>query len=292
MVMGEKHIASGHHTGRRIRQFLRPDGRTLHIAASPEEAETLKKTLSQEHEEGSFDLIIHGSPEHADALREIHAHHEQKRDELKAKYADAFEEFEKVYADLDALSTELSGLTEKDVALDANFSRYGYSAHIRTKEASSGENSRANSIMSPASDESRRYGETMKFWKKPIIRQYFHKGLIWRASDKEEVASFELFVDLLYVGIIAINGDRAAEDPTGQALLQFCITFILSWKLWSELTLVVSWFETDDIFQRICVLFFLVCLTGFTLNITNATDSTYPQLIAFYVYIFSLLLIA
>lgn len=84
----------------------------------------------------------------------------------------------------------------------------------------------------------------MKFWKRPVVRQYFHKGLLWRASEVEEVASFELFVDLLYVGIIAINGDKAAEDPTGAALLRFSITFILSWKLWSDLTTVVSWFET------------------------------------------------
>lgn len=41
-----------------------------------------------------------------------------------------------------------------------------------------------------------------------MVRQYFHKGLLWRASDVEEVASYELFVDLLYVGIIAIVGDR------------------------------------------------------------------------------------
>ena len=122
----------------------------------------------------------------------------------------------------------------------------------------------------------------MKFWKKPVIRQYYHKGLIWRASETQEVASFELFVDLLYVGIIAISGDRAAEDPTGTALLQFSITFILSWKLWSELTLIVGWFETDDIFQRLCVLFFLVCLTGYTTNITTAFESTYAELIAFY----------
>ena len=152
----------------------------------------------------------------------------------------------------------------------------------------------------PEKDEERRRGESMKFWKKPVVRQYFHKGLLWRASETEEVASFELFVDLLYVGIIAINGDRAAEDPTGKALLQFSVTFILSWKLWSELTLVVSWFETgdrtvkphllmeltrvtDDIVQRICVLFFLACLTGYTTNITHADDTTYTPLIAFYV---------
>lgn len=41
----------------------------------------------------------------------------------------------------------------------------------------------------------KRRGQTMKFSQKPIIRQYWHKGLIWRASDKEEVASFELFVE-------------------------------------------------------------------------------------------------
>ncbi|MCJ1438310.1 hypothetical protein MMC27_007698 [Xylographa pallens] len=228
------------HPGR-WRQFLRPDGRTVHVAASPAVAEALRRQLSQETPDYECDLIIHGSPEHLEVIREIHAHNEEKRNALRRTHTDAYAEFEKVHAELDALSAELSALTDKDVALDANFSRYGYSAHIRTREVDSS----ATSIQSPQDREAERLrGESMKFWKKPVIRQYFHKGLIWRASKTAEVASFELFVDLLYVGIIAINGDRAAEDPTGTALLQFCITFILSWKLWSELTLIVSWFET------------------------------------------------
>ena len=74
------------------------------------------------------------------------------------------------------------------------------------------------------------------------MRQYFHKGLIWRAAEIEEVASFELFVDLLYVGIIAIVGDNASANPNGFGLLRFAITFILGWKMWSDLTLIVSWF--------------------------------------------------
>ena len=72
-------------------------------------------------------------------------------------------------------------------------------------------------------NEERRRGDSMKFWKKPVVRQYFHKGLIWRASETEEVASFELFVDLLYVGIIAVNGDRAAEDPKGRPFYSFAL---------------------------------------------------------------------
>ena len=135
-------------------------------------------------------------------------------------------------------------------------------------------------------DAERRRGFAMHFYKKPVVRQYYHKGLLWRSSEKEEVASFEIFLDLLYVGIIAIVGDRAAADPNGASLLYFCITFILSWKLWGDITLIVSWFETDDIVQRICILFVMVCLVGYSTNITNAFDDvsdTYTQLIAFYV---------
>ena len=188
------------------------------------------------------------------------------------------------------------------MALDANFARYGYSAHIRitnlpptkhgvlanvsstgTREASSSANSVLDSSTSERDwDGERRRGQALAFWKRPVIRQYFHKGLIWRASETQEVASFELFVDLLYVGIIAINGDRTAETPTGETLLQFCVTFILSWRLWSDLTLIVSYFETNDITQRISILFVMACLTGYTTNINDAFSETYAPLIAFY----------
>lgn len=76
------------------------------------------------------------------------------------------------------------------------------------------------------------------------------------------MAIFELFVDLLYVGILAINGDHAAEHPTGYELLRFVINFIMSWKIWSDLALIISWFETDNIAQRISILFIMACLLG------------------------------
>ncbi len=93
-------------------------------------------------------------------------------------------------------------------------------------------------------DAEKKNGYAISFYKKPVVRQYFHKGLLWRAPESEEVASYELFVDLLYVGIIAINGDMAVEHPTGEVLLRFCISFILGWKIWTDYTLVVSWFES------------------------------------------------
>lgn len=50
--------------------------------------------------------------------------------------------------------------------------------------------------------------------------------------------SFELFVDLLYVGILQIQGDNTSEDPTGLSLLHFIITFTLSYKIWNDMQLV------------------------------------------------------
>ena len=43
------------------------------------------------------------------------------------------------------------------------------------------------------------------------------------------------------------------------------------------------WSFVDDIFQRILVLFLMICLFGFTLNIAQAFETTWIQVIAFYV---------
>ena len=172
------------------------------------------------------------------------------------------------------------------MSLDANFSKFGYDAHLRTREPGS---SASSTTLGGSGDHEerdwdaeRQNGTALRFWKTPIVRQYFHRGLLWRAQETEEVASFELFVDLLYVGIIAIIGDTAAENATRFGFLQFLVTFILSWKMWNDLTLSISWFETDDIAQRIAVLFVMICLFGYTLNIVEAFESTWIQLVAFY----------
>ena len=50
-------------------------------------------------------------------------------------------------AELDALGSELHMLTDHAVSLDANFSKYGYSAHLRTyDDHSPGLQSSASSI--------------------------------------------------------------------------------------------------------------------------------------------------
>ncbi|KAI9815775.1 MAG: hypothetical protein M1827_002171 [Pycnora praestabilis] len=289
-VLVSETVSHNSNHGKRLKHFFRPDGRTVHVAFSPEDQDHLRRTLGVITPEKDFDIYLHGSPEHLEAIRETHAYHEQKRETLRGQHGKVYEEFEHVHKELDTLAADLHMLTEHGVALDANFSKAleesVLTKSIGTKEPNSGRSSLHGDTSSDHEsrdwEAERRKGGTLKFYKRPVIRQYIHKGLLWRAAETEEVASFELFVDLLYVGIIAINGGKAAEDQTRQGLLRFCITFILSWKIWADLTMIISWFETDDILQRICVLFVMICLLGLTTNIVEVFDQTYCELISFY----------
>ncbi|KAL9598550.1 MAG: hypothetical protein Q9179_003862 [Wetmoreana sp. 5 TL-2023] len=258
------------HTGQRLKHLLKPDGRRLHVVASPEEHARLHKSLSAVEPEGNFDVCLHGSPEHLATIREIHAHHEERRGQLRKKHASIYDEFEHVHRQLEALSNELHHLAEHGVSLDANFSKFGRSTSDHGQRDW---------------DAERRQGRSLKLWKRPVVRQYLHKGLIWRSSELQEVASFELFVDLLYVGIIAIIGDNAAEDPTGFGLLKFTIVFSIGWKIWSDVQMITSWLETDDIVQRLCIMLVMTCLFGYTLNIVEAFETTYTMMVAFYIWI-------
>ncbi|KAJ8115459.1 hypothetical protein OPT61_g2910 [Boeremia exigua] len=270
--------------GKRIRHFLRPDGRQVHIAGNPDEARRMSETLRMQ-EISDIDLVVHGSREHIEALRHTHSHHEERHRQLKEEHPDLAAEFEHVLRELDALSAELHMISEHAVQLDANFSKYGYSAHLRTRD--SGDEDGASSGGSTFDKETwhagRKLGETIRFYQKPIVRQYFHKGLLWRAREAQEVASYELFIDLFYVGIIAITGDTAAEHPDGTSLLRFVITFIMGWKFWTDISLLISWFDSDDVLRRCSVLFALTCLLGFTTNMVDAFEHTYTPLVAFYV---------
>ena len=268
------------HRGQRLRKLLHPSGKRIHIAGSPEEHSKLKTTLPKIEPDENFDIYIHGSPEHLEAVREIHNHHEKRRESLREQHAHIYDEVENLKGELDTLAEELHSLTDHGVALDANFSKFGYDAQIRTRDPESS----ASSLSDKHHDweAERRMGESLKFWKKPVVRQYFHKGLLWRSSTVEEVGSFELFVDLLYVGIIAIIGDTAAEHPDGYGLVRFAVTFILGWKMWTDITVIISWFEIDDIFQRLCILFVMITLFGYTLNIVQAFETTWINLVGFY----------
>lgn len=125
-----------HHNARRIRErlrhFLHPNGKRIHVAASPEEADSLRKRLNQIHPSDEFDVYISGTSEHLDALRAAQTHHEYRREQLRTEHQEVYDRFADVHAELDALANELERVTTHGVALEAHFDKYGYDAHVRS----------------------------------------------------------------------------------------------------------------------------------------------------------------
>ena len=175
----DSHSTHGHHRGKRLRHFLLPDGKKVHIALSPEEASSLRQRLAGIPSSEPFDLVISGSPEHIDALRRAHSHHEERRQHLRDRYGETYDEFEHVRNELDQLGSELHMLTDHSVSLDANFSKFGYSAHLRTYDEGSTPGSGTSSLHDGDSHEKKdweaekRNGRIMKVYKKVVTSLTF-----------------------------------------------------------------------------------------------------------------------
>ena len=271
---------------RKLKQLVLPESnQPVYVATSPHEAELIRRMSKIDGAAGA-DCLVHGSDEHLVALRKIHAHHESRKQRLRDQHGPLLDELEATLRHVDALKLELDQAASHTDGLDDSFQKFGYSNAIRLHD-----------VEIPAHPKSKPPHEwtdqqwqaehfnpmAMRFYMTPILRQYEHKGILWRANLPSEVYSYELFIDLLYVGIMEISGDAASEGADGHTLLRFAVTFLMGWIIWSELTLFMSRFFEEDVLRRVTVLYHLTCLIGFTLNIRGFYGETYAPLVWFFV---------
>jgi leucyl aminopeptidase (aminopeptidase T) len=189
-----------------------PDGRKI-LVALPEEAARLRDKYAHHADSPGavqVEVVIHGSEEHHAHLRHLQSHHAAQRDVLRSKHGRDFELWERTQSELDEVARQLEGLSDRSAAeaLSANFEKFGYTSVLRTydddaKAGASGattpkRQSDAESTASERNWDDATGGRNIKLFQKPVIKQYFHRGLLWRASELTRVMSFELFFDLLY----------------------------------------------------------------------------------------------
>ena len=189
--------------GRRFRpqELCLPSGKRV-IASLPEDLPALRRQYSA-HTDLEVEVVVHGSDDHVTYLREIHNHHESRRAELRRRIGDeAADEWEDTQRQLDAVSGQLARLSSKDEALNANFGKFGYTEGMRTYDGTGLGSATPKEVHGgSAGDEEEgghRRGATTKVLKMPVVKQWFHRGIIWRASEQTEIMAVELFLDLLY----------------------------------------------------------------------------------------------
>lgn len=112
-------------------------GRKLYVAQSQEEMERLRRRLTATVKE-PFEVVLRSSAEHKSALIAAYHHHEQKQEEIKMLHREIYNEIENIRPHLGLLEAELHKLKDPAVRLDGNFSKFGYSPHLRCIEEGPG----------------------------------------------------------------------------------------------------------------------------------------------------------
>lgn len=181
-------------------EFVLPDGRKV-VVASADNINTLRKQHANSVD--GPELVVHGSTEHTSYLKKTREHHESRRAELKERHGAAFDEWETVQQDLNNVSLQLSKLSTNTSGLHENYGKFGYDAGVRTydNEEEEEHHSSSNDDAGHNDDEKRqgyRQELTIKLAKIPVVKQWFHRDLLWRASEHTEIMAIELFFDLVY----------------------------------------------------------------------------------------------
>ncbi|KAH8707755.1 hypothetical protein HC256_009925 [Beauveria bassiana] len=109
--------------------------------------------------------------------------------------------------------------------------------------------------------------------KRPKALQWFCDGELQKDSDEERQAGrFELFLDLLYVAIVANLSEELSEHPDGAHVAKYILTFTPAWHIWVDLREIMNSYYTDDLVQRLTILWVMALLVLFANNANHVDD--------------------
>lgn len=106
-------------------------------------------------------------------------------------------------------------------------------------------------------------------FKRPLVRQWVLQDKLYREVDDREPSQFELFFDLVMVGIIHKLADGAAEAATGLNIAKFVLVFYPAWSIWTDVRSYINVSGTDDVWQRMYLLIIMILLVGYAANATG-----------------------
>jgi hypothetical protein len=106
-----------------------------------------------------------------------------------------------------------------------------------------------------------------QFVQRPVLRQWLSKGKVYREASERQSSRFELFFDLLFVGIVHQIAEAAAEEPTGIGFAKYVLTFCPAYSIWADVRDTANHFaDSDAVTQRAYILWIMVLLVGYSNN--------------------------
>jgi low temperature requirement protein LtrA len=95
------------------------------------------------------------------------------------------------------------------------------------------------------------------WWQQPALRD---------AEEERRASWLELFVDLIFVAIIAACARLFAADVSALGFARMTIVFLPAWWVWIGLTVYNDRFETDDVSNRLSFFAIMLALGGLAVS--------------------------
>ncbi|ODV76903.1 uncharacterized protein CANTADRAFT_27641 [Suhomyces tanzawaensis NRRL Y-17324] len=120
---------------------------------------------------------------------------------------------------------------------------------------------------------------------RPHALNYFKDGVLFRTKGERTSSKTELFLDLMYVGLISNLAGNACEDPSGAALLEYILLFIPAWMVWSDIKDFTNYYYNEDLSQKVYILWILCLLTLYINSHGELLESTHGAALTIVPYI-------
>jgi hypothetical protein len=108
-----------------------------------------------------------------------------------------------------------------------------------------------------------------EFFKRPILHQWLQDGKVFREAKERVSSRFELFFDLLFVGIVHQIAESAAEHADGLGLAKFIPTFSAAFSVWGDVRDLENQFANEDVISRVYLLWIMALLVGYSNNASS-----------------------
>ncbi|KAJ7130167.1 hypothetical protein C8R44DRAFT_978325 [Mycena epipterygia] len=124
-----------------------------------------------------------------------------------------------------------------------------------------------------------------QFLQRPVLHQWLQNGKLYREAGEQQSSRFELFFDLVFVGMVHQISEAAAEEPTGIGFAKYILKFPPAFSIWfpsfhclhpgfsthdptyrSDLRDIANQFANDDVTQRAYILWIMLLLVGYSNN--------------------------
>lgn len=83
---------------------------------------------------------------------------------------------------------------------------------------------------------------------------------------------FRFLISSLDVALVANFAENLAEHPTGPELVKYLLIFAPAWHIWSDLREIMNSYYTDDLVQRLVILWIMALLVVYGNNATLVGD--------------------